>query len=101
MKQLKKYLLLTAIFISYIYGTAQIVELLPSIGLSALPADSAAICYIQNVNSNNGGVPHVVPNVGDTIADFTLYDVNGIAYNMQEQLTDSGKHVLLVSGSFT
>ena len=80
---------------------SQNIELCPSIGLFSAPLDSDPICYIQNINTNGGGIPHILPAVGDTIADFTLYDVYGNSYNMQDLLENSGKHILLVSGSFT
>lgn len=80
---------------------SQGISLLPSIGLFSPPADTDSICYIHNVNPSNGGIPHIVPDVGDTMADFTLFDLNGDSVNLHDQLLNVGKHILLVSGSFT
>ncbi|MCH8330725.1 MAG: T9SS type A sorting domain-containing protein [Bacteroidetes bacterium] len=69
----------------------------PSIGLSALPADSDPVCSIPTFsgNFNTSGISE-----GDTIADFTLYDLNDNEYNIKDELAD-GKPILLVSGSYT
>jgi hypothetical protein len=71
-------------------------NLLPSIGLAALPADSEAICYAPWYL---GGFAQTGLQEGDTAADFTLYDLNGNAVNLASELAQ--KPVLLVAASWT
>jgi hypothetical protein len=69
----------------------------PSIGIGALPSDNAALCnapwYLGNFTQS--GLQE-----GDSAADFTLYELNGTAFNLQAAL-QTGKPVLLVAGSYT
>ena len=73
------------------------VQLLLSIGIGALPNDSDSICSIVPRNQGN---PWIVVNPGDTMADFTLYDINGNAITLSDVL-NTGKRVLMVAGSYT
>ncbi len=78
------------------YGFAQPV-LQPSIGLSALPADTdsvSAIPWYLGSFYSSGIAP------GDTAADFKLYSLSGDSIVLSEWLT-SGKPVLLIAGSYT
>jgi hypothetical protein len=72
-------------------------QLLPSIGLSALPADTAAIC---SVIPYTGAYDTTGYNVGDTVPDFTLYTVAGTPVTLSSVL-QGGLPVLLVSASYT
>ena len=77
-------------------GTAQ-VNLLPSIGLNYEPDDADSICGITPRNQGN---PWNTISVGDTMADFKLYDINGDSIILSDVL-NSGKRVLMISGSYT
>ena len=77
-------------------GTAQ-VNLLPSIGLIQEPDDFDSICMITPRAQGN---PWSTINVGDTMADFKLYDINGDSIILSDVL-NSGKRVLMISGSYT
>lgn len=72
------------------------VQLLPSIGIGPLPNDSDPVCTIVPRPQN----PWTPVGVGDTVADFTLYDINGNSMNLASIL-NSGKYVLMVAGSYT
>jgi hypothetical protein len=69
----------------------------PSIGLSSLPSATDSICVIPvyTGNFNNTGFQS-----GDTVPDFTLYDINGDAFQLSNELS-SGVPVLLISSSLT
>jgi Iodothyronine deiodinase len=71
--------------------------LLPTIGLAALPADSDPICTLptQTPPISNVGRPE-----GEQAAHFTLYDINGNAFNLEDALLQ-GKPVLMISSSYT
>ena len=71
--------------------------LLSSIGLSNKPIDTDSICIIVPRNQGN---PWNTVNVGDTMADFKLYDINGDSVILSDIL-NSGKRVLMVAGSYT
>ena len=77
-------------------GSAQ-VQLLPSIGLSSQPIDTDSICTIVPRTQGNPWIP---VSAGDTMADFTLWDINGDSISLSSVL-NSGKRVLIVSGSYT
>jgi len=77
-------------------GIAQ-VQLLPSIGLNYPPIDTDSICTIVPRSQGN---PWIAVNIGDTMADFTLWDINGDSITLSSVL-NSGKRVLMVSGSYT
>ena len=72
-------------------------DLLPSIGIGALPADNEPICTLpfQTPPIQNVGRPE-----GEQAADFTLYDHDGIAFNLESALL-LGKPVLMISSSYT
>ncbi len=73
------------------------VQLLPSIGLSSQPIDTDSICTIVPRSQGNPWIP---VSAGDTMADFTLWDINGDSISLSSVL-NSGKRVLVVSGSYT
>lgn len=72
-------------------------DLLPSFGIGALPADSDPICTLpfQTPPIQSVGRPE-----GEQAADFTLYDLNGNAFNLESALLQ-GKPVLMISSSYT
>lgn len=73
------------------------VQLLPFIGLSNQPLDTDSVCTIIPRTQGNAWVP---VSAGDTMADFTLWDINGDSITLSSVL-NSGKRVLMVSGSYT
>jgi hypothetical protein len=73
------------------------VQLLPSIGLISHPLDTDSICTITPRTQGNPWIP---VSAGDTMADFTLWDINGDSITLSSVL-NSGKRVLVVSGSYT
>ena len=73
------------------------VQLLPSIGIGSLPNDSDSVCAII---PRAQGDPWIAVNPGDTMADFTLYDISGNAVTLSSVL-NTGKRVLMVAGSYT
>ncbi|MBL4624375.1 MAG: redoxin domain-containing protein [Flavobacteriales bacterium] len=76
------------------------VQLNGDIGLSGLPGDSDSICsYVIPSNPDMTFMSGDI-GVGDTVPDFTLYDVNDNAFNMASFLA-LGKPVLLISINYT
>ena len=73
------------------------VQLLPSIGLSSQPLDVDSVCTIIPRNQGNSWTS-ISP--GDTMANFTLWDINGDSITLSSVL-NSGKRALVVSGSYT
>lgn len=71
--------------------------LLPSIGLATLPADIDPVCAlpVQTPPIQTVGRPE-----GEHAADFTLYDMQGNAFHLEEALLQ-GKPVLIISASYT
>ncbi len=71
--------------------------LLPGIGLEALPADMELVCPLpfQTPPITSTGFF-----VGDTAADFRLYDRDGNAFHLGSTLA-AGKPVLMIAGSWT
>lgn len=89
-----------ALLLPLIFATVSALSqptLLPSLGIGGEPDPSDAICpiplYLGDFYST--GIQ-----VGDTCADFTLYNRDGDAFNLEQTLTD-GKPVLMISGSYT
>jgi hypothetical protein len=80
-----------------IAGLGQSLQLKPAIGLFTVPQSNSPICPIPTYtgNYNSSGIQQL-----DTIADFTLYDINNQPVNIRQELED-GKPILLVSGSYT
>jgi len=72
-------------------------NLLPSIGIGSLPGDSDPICNlpVQTPPIASCGRPE-----GELAADFTLYDLDGNAFNLEAALL-AGKPVLMISSSYT
>ncbi len=85
------------IWILWRFTTAAFGQTQPGIGLNALPADSDSICPIPVYT---GSFDNTGYTVSDTVPDFTLYDLNGTAYNLST-LLQSGTPVLLISSSLT
>ena len=79
---------------------AQAPELLPSIGLDAIPDDSDPVCAIPLVTDWDPGFTEAGLDQGITIPDFTLYDIEGKPLNATAMLSE-GKPLLLVNGSYT
>ena len=73
------------------------VQLLPSIGIGSLPNDTDSVCPIVPRAQGN---PWTQVHVGDTMADFTLWDINGDSVTLSEML-NSGKRILMIAGSYT
>jgi len=72
-------------------------NLLPSLNSGILPADSDPICTlpVQTPPITSCGRPE-----GEQAADFTLHDINGNAFNLEDALLQ-GKPVLMISSSYT
>ena len=84
------------LFLLPLFVKAQ-VQLLPSIGIGSLPNDTDSVCTIIPRNQGNSWI---AINAGDTMADFTLYDINGNSITLSSVL-NTGKRVLMVAGSYT
>ena len=82
------------LFLLPLFVKAQ-VQLLPSIGIGSLPNDTDSVCTIIPRNQGNSWI---AINAGDTMADFTLYDINGNSITLSSVL-NTGKRVLMVAGS--
>src|SRR5688500_9836539 len=84
------------LFFSSTLSIAQL-NLLPSIGIGALPSDNDPVCYIPWYlgSFHTSGLQ-----AGDTAYDFTLYNLNGDSLNLKDALS-KGRPVLLVNGSYT
>jgi hypothetical protein len=72
-------------------------QLLPTIGLSAEPINSASICSEQFYLGSFYASGY---QVGDTVPDFKLYGLNGDSLVLSQSLA-SGKPALLIAGSLT
>ncbi|MCE3226339.1 MAG: hypothetical protein K0S32_890 [Bacteroidetes bacterium] len=72
-------------------------QLLPSIGITSQPASSATICdapwYLGSFYTSGY-------QVGNSVPDFKLYDLNGDSIILSDELT-AGKPVVLISGNLT
>ncbi len=92
---MRKLLLLPFLFLSF-QLTAQ-PNLLPSIGIGALPSDNDSVCYIPWYLGSyyTSGLQ-----AGDTAFDFTLYNLNGDSLNLETALSN-GRPVLLIAASYT
>ncbi len=95
-KKMKTKHLLIILFCLPLIIQAQ-VNLLPSIGINSLPNDTDPVCTIVPRSQGNAWV---TINPGDTMADFTLYDINGNSVTLSDVL-NTGKRVLMVAGSYT
>ena len=93
---MRKLLLLPFLFCFYSQIIAQ-PNLLPSIGVGALPSDNDSVCYIPWYLGSfyTSGLQ-----VGDTAYDFTLYNLNSDSFNLKTALSN-GRPVLLVAASYT
>jgi hypothetical protein len=99
MKPLTKKHFTVLIFCLLTIGTfAQ--NLLPSIGLGSLPNDSDPISYFQCSIDVDGTFLQVGPQPGDTMPNFTFYDVNDNTFKLSAAL-NTGKPVLVLGGSYT
>ena len=86
------------LFISIItYSAFSQVQLLNTIGINNEPLDSDSICSITPRAQGN---PWTQISIGDTMADFKLFDINGDSIILSEVL-NSGKRVLMIAGSYT
>lgn len=72
-------------------------QLLPSIGISTQPANSATLCYPPYYT---GSFYTSGYQVGNSVADFKLYNLQGDSLILSEELQNH-KPVLLIAGSLT
>ncbi len=73
-------------------------QVLPTINSGVLPNDSDPICpitYYSNLDFDTSGY-----DIGETVNDFTLFDLNGNVFQLSTALA-LGKPVLLITGSLT
>lgn len=93
---MNKHFIISLLIFCRLFVNAQI-NLPNFLGLSNLPNDSDTICYFQPYlgDFDSSGLA-----IGDTAIDFTLYDKNGLAHNLENMLNQN-KPVLLISGSLT
>ena len=89
--------LTTLVFVCIGLSSFSQVQLLPSIGLSTQSQDTDSVCSIIPRQQGNPWSPIAA---GDTMADFTLWDINGNSITLSSVL-NSGKRALIVSGSYT
>ncbi|MBL4704370.1 MAG: T9SS type A sorting domain-containing protein [Flavobacteriales bacterium] len=87
--------IITSIILLIATSTFAQVNLLPTIGIGSLPADSDPIATIPNVPGSSSNIF-----AGDTIPHFNLYDISGVAMDIQTTL-QQGKAVLIMCGSYT
>lgn len=93
---MKKLLFSLALIVASMYSILS-QDLLPSINSGVLPSDTDSICdYPAFAGSfeTNGY------DVGDTIPQFILFDLNNVVFDMQNEL-ENGKPVLLIAASLT
>lgn len=93
---MKKILLALALITAFSYSIFS-QDLLPAINSGVLPSDSDPICSSPPFTGSfetNGY------DVGDTISQFTVFDLNNTAFDIQNEL-QNGKPVLLISASLT
>jgi hypothetical protein len=91
MKQLYFFLFLSAC-------VAASAQTLPSLNSGVLPNDSDPICstpWYNNIDFDTAGY-----DLGETVNDFTLFDLNGNAFQLSAALAQ-GKPVLLIAGNLT
>ena len=74
------------------------IDLLPTIGLTALPSDGDSICPIPLYLAGDYDV-NAIP-TGSQVPDFTFYDPTGAPHNLETILSD-GKPVFIMSGNLT
>ena len=96
MNYMKNIFFLLLVFFGY---TSNAQSLLPSIGQFTQPLDTDPICYYP-VTLDNSGFCDPGPEVGDTMPDFTLYDMANNDFTLSDNIVP-GKYTLLVSGSYT
>jgi len=93
----QRYLLLLTATLALVSSTQAQPDLLPSLNAGTLPADSEPICALptQTPPISSCGRPE-----GEQAADFTLFDLDGNAFNLEDALL-AGKPVLMISSSYT
>jgi hypothetical protein len=84
------------LFCVHSVSTAQS-NLLPHIGVTVQPQISDPIC---NIPIYTGDFENTGYHVGNPVADFTLYNASGVAFNLANIL-ENGKPVLLIGGNYT
>lgn len=92
-----RFLTLPPLIAAAFFGVQAQPNLLPSLNTAVLPADSDPICNLptQTPPITSCGRPE-----GEQAADFTLFDINGAAFNLEDALLQ-GKPVLMISSSYT
>lgn len=93
--RMKKVICLTLLCI--FYTTCTIAQLLPSIGITQLPADNSPVC---NIPWYLGSFYTSGLSEGSFAHDFKCYSVNGDSLVLSQKLA-TGKPVLLIAGSLT
>lgn len=93
MKKNRSFLFLLTLF----FSIKLVAQPGPSIGLGALPSDQDSVCPIPwfTGSFNVSGYQ-----AGDTVPDFTLYDLQGNAFNLSTALSGAVP-ILLVGGNYT
>ncbi|MEO6190277.1 MAG: hypothetical protein ABIO44_07840, partial [Saprospiraceae bacterium] len=89
--------LLLVLFVFSLFNTQAQFFLKPLIGSNTEANDNNPICIIPNYL---GSFTTSGYHVGDTVNDFTLFDLEHRAYSLSEMLAD-GKPVVLISSSYT
>ncbi|HZG00261.1 MAG TPA: T9SS type A sorting domain-containing protein [Chitinophagales bacterium] len=78
-------------------GLVNAQTLKPTIGIGALPLDTDSVCDIPFYTGSFGASGY---QPGDTVNDFTLYNINGDSLNLATAFLN-GKPKLLIAGSYT
>ncbi|MDQ3101137.1 MAG: T9SS type A sorting domain-containing protein [Bacteroidota bacterium] len=93
---MQRSILITGSFCLALAAWAQPV-LLPSIGIGLQPSSADQICTLpfETPPLESNGRP-----AGENAADFSLYDLQGDQFNLEEALLE-GKPVLMIAGSYT
>ncbi|MFT5780088.1 MAG: hypothetical protein ACI837_003049 [Crocinitomicaceae bacterium] len=90
---------LALLLITFFASSVGAQTLLPSIGQATQPSDSDQICYFP-VTIDPDNFLSAGPEVGDTMPDFTLYDMADVPFTYSNSL-GNGKYTLLIQGSYT
>lgn len=95
-----KLFLLTTVLVLCFTGLRAQVTLAPAINSPGLPAGSDSICYFPIYIDTSNQFMASGFQVGNLVPDFTLYDENGTAFTLSNELA-AGQPVLLIAGSYT
>ncbi|TND10644.1 MAG: hypothetical protein FD123_286 [Bacteroidetes bacterium] len=92
------FLVIFLLFITF-FAQGQVV-LSPSINTAQMPNGTDSICTFPAYIDTTAQFMLSGYHVGDLVPDFTLYNENGVSYNMETELQD-GKPILLIAASYT